>query len=246
VEGAFTGASRGGKPGFFELAHKGTIFLDEISEIPLKLQGRLLRVIQEREIVRIGDDKVTLIDVRIISASNKRLEQISLCGDFREDLYYRLDVLKIHIPSLNERREDIPLLAEKFINEYNSEFSKKTIQFEDGSLKLLQNINWKGNIRQLRNVCERLAVLNKTGIIDAKGINKIILEESLPGCGGTANWDTKDTMSKDSYRKELETKEKKLIEDVLEKYNGNKALAAAILGLSIATLYRRIKKLGIK
>lgn len=242
VEGAFTGAKKGGKLGYFELAHQGTIFLDEISEITLKLQGRLLRVIQEKEIVRIGSNKVTPVDVRIIAASNKDLKGISKEGSFREDLYYRLDVLRIEIPSLNERKEDIPLIANKFIENYKIQFSKPNINVVIEDLKILKNVNWEGNVRQLRNICERLVVINKSDIIDETEIKKLIntsYDSTYPG-----NEEKEIYTDKDYNIIETNLKKQKIIE-ALNKYEGNRSKASKELGIGRATLYRRMKKMGL-
>ena len=154
VPGAFTGAHRDGKAGLFELAHKGTLFLDEIGEISLPLQAKLLRVLQEREIMRVGGDSVIPVDIRILAATNQNLEQLAAERQFREDLLYRLDVLRINIPSLNQRREDISLLADSYMKR-----AFPDIRITDEAKAYLEQMDWPGNVRQLFNFCERLAVL---------------------------------------------------------------------------------------
>ncbi|MBO8138304.1 MAG: sigma 54-interacting transcriptional regulator [Desulfotomaculum sp.] len=158
VEGAFTGAVRGGKPGIFELAHGGTISLDEISETSPHMQAKLLRVLQEKEVRRIGDHKVIPIDVRVIAATNRSLFQLVEKGDFRKDLYYRLNVLNLTLPDLAERKEDIPVLLEHFLKEICQRLGRDRVELSPEALKLLQKYPWPGNIRELQNAAERLAV----------------------------------------------------------------------------------------
>ncbi|KIV55981.1 hypothetical protein AM501_20010 [Aneurinibacillus migulanus] len=237
VEGAFTGAMKGGKPGFFELAHGGTIFLDEIGEISHKLQSRLLRVLQEREIVRIGDDKVIPIDVRILAATNKNLEHMVKIGDFREDLYYRLNVLKLMLPPLREHREDIPLLVDFFIQE--GLMDCEHIIITDAAKKELSEWSWEGNIRHLQNFCERLAVLCKGKIIDIHDVNKCSDNYKLEKV--TLDKDMQGSSALGLYRSE---REKILL--VLERVKYNKSKAAAELGISRTTLWRKMKEMNIE
>ncbi|MFW5787937.1 MAG: sigma-54 interaction domain-containing protein, partial [Halanaerobiales bacterium] len=159
VKGAFTGANKEGKPGLFELAHKGTLFLDEISEIPPKLQTRLLRVIEEREVMRIGGERVINVDVRLIAASNKDLKKMVEKGDFREDLYYRLSVLPLKIPSLRKRKEDIIPLINTLKEELGVDF-----KLSSEALEVFLQHNWKGNVRELRNYIEYFSNLDKNKI----------------------------------------------------------------------------------
>jgi transcriptional regulator with PAS, ATPase and Fis domain len=159
AEGAFTGAKKGGKLGYFELAHKGTLFLDEINELAVGLQSRLLRVVQEREVVRIGGDKVINVDVRIISATNHNLKELVSNNEFRKDLYYRLNVLPLKIPSLRDRKEDLPVLIEYFKNQIDADFT-----LSDEVLNRIQEYKWEGNIRELRNFVERLLYIEKKEI----------------------------------------------------------------------------------
>lgn len=236
VGGAFTGASKGGKMGFFELAHKGTIFLDEISEITLSLQGRLLRVIQEKEVVRIGDDKVTPIDVRIVAASNRNLQKITDSGDFRQDLYYRLDVLQLNLPCLNERSEDILLLAKHFIERFKLLFAKEEMSVTDSAYAVLKSLEWKGNIRQLANICERLVVINQSGVINGEDVVRLTGKQSAE----------KDEGTDDTFESKIMSMERSEIIEKLHRCSGNKNKAAQALGMSRATLYRRLKKLRIE
>lgn len=158
-EGAFTGAKKGGKIGFFELAHNGTLFLDEIAELPLLMQSKLLRAIEEMKIIKVGSNKIVSVDVRIIAATNKNLRKLVEIGKFREDLYYRLNVLPLNIPSLRERKEDIMIIAKYFIKSMNH-----SISFSSDAVKMMASYNWKGNIRELRNVVEYISSLDKNVI----------------------------------------------------------------------------------
>lgn len=179
-EGAFTGAKKGGKPGFFEQAHGGTLFLDEISEMNIHLQTRLLRVLQEKEITRIGGGSVINIDVRIIAASNKRLKDLVNQSSFRKDLYYRLNVLSIQIPPLDRRKEDIPLLIEKMKEELNANFS-----LTKGAMELIREIHFEGNIRELRNLVERLIYSDQERIDEHE--LKQYLDQDLYEAGSIGN-----------------------------------------------------------
>ncbi|WP_425058926.1 Anaerobic nitric oxide reductase transcription regulator NorR [Sporomusa carbonis] len=226
-EGAFTGAKKGGKPGLFELAHGGTIFLDEIGEIPLALQARLLRVLQEKEVMRLGGDKVIPIDVRVLSATNQELMKLVEKKEFRADLYYRLDVLRLHIPPLRERREDIPELVRHFVKKY----SGKKIGLTDEAIWLMQRYPWYGNIRELENVVKRLALLVRESMIEAEDVR-----QELAGCEFLA--DSESGRTSDS----LDVWEKQKIDEILleEKYNYTRA--AKRLGVSRTTLWRKMKE----
>ncbi len=224
--GAFTGASKTGKQGLIELAHNGTFFLDEIAELGFNLQGKLLRIIEEREIRRIGDDTVIPVNIRIISASNKNLEQMVKQGKFRSDLYYRLDVLKLNIPSLVERKADIPELVDCFIAKYDQRYHVAKHYVEDDVYKYLSEIHYWGNIRQLRNICERLCVVVKSSNISLS---------DLQLCLGNSVYDDNTEAVSDNWGKE------ELIE-TLRKYGGNKTKASEALGIDRTTLYRRMRK----
>ena len=180
--GAFSGAAKGGKVGLFELAHRGTIFLDEIGEIPITLQAKLLRVLQEKEIRRIGSTSVHPIDVRVISATNINIEEKIKEGQFRSDLYYRLNLLDITIPPLRERKEDIQELVDSYLTRFACEMGKSIPKVTPEAARLLSEHSWPGNVRELRNICERLIVLNDTDVIDAELLRqlKIFREDKHP------------------------------------------------------------------
>jgi len=237
VEGAFTGAVKGGKPGLFELAHQGTIFLDEVSEIPLKLQGRLLRVLQEREIMRIGDDRVIPVDVRVISATNRELKMLSADPAFRRDLLYRLDVLHVPLPPLRERREDIIPLFNHFLALYNDKFDKKVNWIHPLGEKMLIEYNWPGNIRELRNTCEQLMVLVEGTEIDAGDVKKIINQHQF---------DSGPDMDFKAEKKEECVLDERTIRQVLTATGGNKTRAAKFLKISRTTLWRKLMEFEIR
>ena len=241
--GAFTGAQKNGKPGYFELAHNGTLFLDEIGELPLKVQAKLLRAIQEHEIMRIGSDRIISINIRIIAATNRNLEELAETGSFREDLFYRLDVLHIEIPPLNQRREDIPLLVRHF-------FSNCTPQLTitDSACEVLSRHNWKGNIRQLFNICERLAVLNSGQLITAVQVEGIFSNSGVV-IDGKTKADTTEKSEEQSKRVELTSEmtncepgtERENILAVLLETHYNRQKAASILQMSRSTLWRKMR-----
>jgi len=238
VEGAFTGARKGGKAGLFELAHEGTIFLDEISEMSSMIQARFLRVLQEKEVVRLGDDKVIPVNVRIIAATNRELHNQVKKNEFREDLYYRLCVLNLQIPPLRERKEDIPNLADFFIKDKENKMGKNGIKITSDVLIKLVNYTWPGNVRHLENVVERLLVLCKGKIID-----KNILSEVMEGVPEFFDQDNEIKIISHEDDKLLKQIEAEMIKKVLEENKGNRTLAAKELGISITTLWRRMKKI---
>lgn len=225
--GAFTGANKDGKAGLFELAHKGTLFLDEIGEISLPLQAKLLRVLQEREIMRVGGDAVIPVDIRILAATNQNLEQLAAEHRFREDLLYRLDVLRINIPSLNQRREDISLLADSYMSR-----AFPDIRITDEAKAYLEQMDWPGNVRQLFNFCERLAVLSSGFVVDADLVSAVSLQGGIPA-------ETSGSLSggKDEQR---------IISDTLASCHYHKGNTAKALGMSRSTLWRKLREYGIR
>jgi transcriptional regulator, propionate catabolism operon regulatory protein len=238
VEGAFSGAVKGGKQGLFELAHKGTIFLDEVSEIPINLQAKLLRVLQEREIRKIGDHKVIPVDVRIICASNIDLEERVREGKFRQDVLYRLNVLNLRIPSLRERSEDIDLIAKHFIEKYCRKFSKFTPELTSEAASALRSYSWPGNIRELRNICERLVVFSEEEYITFEDVKELLNLSNKPDR-------TVPKTQEETSTKELDIKPEEDIEMMLKLMKSmslNKTEAAKILGISRTTLWRRLKE----
>ncbi len=233
--GAFTGARKNGKQGYFELAHNGTLFLDEIGEIPLQFQAKLLRAIQEREIMPIGSDKVLSINVRIIAATNKNLEKLVEKEEFREDLLYRLDVLRINIPPLSQRKEDIPILVKKYFLE-----NAPDTDITNEAYKALMNYKWNGNIRQLFNICERLSVLKQGETITEKDIYDVMPEyQKISDISYTKDTKKESTQSDNND-------EKSLIISALEKCRYNKQKTASYLGISRSTLWKKINEYNIE
>lgn len=240
VEGAFTGARKGGKTGLFELAHGGTIFLDEISEMTPNLQARFLRVLQEKEVVRIGDDKVIPIDVRVIAATNRNLYEYVEEGKFREDLFYRLCVLRLDIPPLRERKEDIHELVSFFIDIKGKALNKKPPKISPKIMEKFMNYDWPGNVRQLENLIERCIVIS-----NEREINDEILSEALYRTPSNKEIEEKKSVEEVQDKSGvLKNAEYDIIKRVLHETNGNRKLAAEKLGISVTTLWRRLKKLG--
>ncbi|MBF4694447.1 sigma 54-interacting transcriptional regulator [Fusibacter ferrireducens] len=248
VDGAFTGALKKGKKGLFEIANKGTIFLDEISEIDAQGQTRLLRVIEERSVMRIGDDKLIPIDVRIIAASNKNLLELSKQGKFREDLYYRLNVLTLTIPPLRERNRDVILLAQNFIENFGKRYNKR-ILLSEAAEEMLLSLSWDGNVRQLRNFCERLVIVADHKYVDEKDVREQIKGTDLSLIEKDMLLSTErlengmDEMATD--KGSISQAEKNSICNALEKTNGRREKAAKILGISKSTLWRKMKKYNL-
>jgi PAS domain S-box-containing protein len=246
VEGAFTGARKGGKMGLFELAHGGTIFLDEIGEISQNTQVRLLRVLEEQKIRRLGDDRVIPIDVRIITSTNKNLTKLIKEGKYREDLYYRINVLNIVLPNLNERSSDIPLLVHFFIKKYKYKFGKEIKGVSAESVKLLQGYDWPGNIRQLENTIERLVIsVDNDDYIQPNLVQKILNSESLDSkkiSDKISNNKINDNQITVSLNNSLDSMEREIIQKLIEKEKGNKTLVANRLGISRSTLWRKLNK----
>ncbi|MDH7511460.1 MAG: sigma-54 dependent transcriptional regulator [Clostridiales bacterium] len=233
VKGSFTGAHET-KHGRFEVADGGTIFFDEISNIGLNIQAKLLRVIQEREITRIGSSKPIKVDVRILAATNEDLAEAVRKGKFREDLFYRLSVVPIHLPTLRERKEDIPLLVEHFLRKYNKKAKKNIEGVSPRAIRALTEYDWPGNIRELENTIERAVVLSKTNGIDVEDLMYHGISAST-GLAGSAG----------GKYKTLEEMEKEHIKAVLQSQFGNKSRAAEVLGIDRKTLWAKIKKYKI-
>lgn len=234
-KGAFTGASTEGKEGIFEQAHNGTIFLDEIGEIPHSIQIRLLRVIQEREVTRVGGKTVIPVNIRIIVATNRDLFSEMKHGNFRLDLYYRLNVLSLHIPALNERPEDIPVLAENFARTLCRKHLRKEFHFDDSALDVLIRHTYHGNIRELQNIIERVSILCPETIIHAADIYAAL--HYSPGTHQTGKEAAADLP-------EIPIQAQK-IQAALLAADGNHGNAAAALGISRTTLWRKMKKYGL-
>jgi DNA-binding NtrC family response regulator len=234
-KGSFTGAADR-QIGKFEIANGGTLFLDEIGSLPLPMQAKFLRAIQEREIERIGSNRPIPIDVRIVAATNSNLKTAIKERRFREDLYYRLNVIPLQLPPLRERKEDIPLLATHFLYKYNHEFGKKIKGFKKEVLSLLANYDWPGNVRELENLIERLVVLTRGNQIESDKIPSEIKGEG-PG---------KDKPKETKFKAAVKKFEAEFIRQALDKAAGRKGKAAKTLGIHRNTLLQLEKKLKIK
>ena len=236
--GAFTGALAS-KPGKFELADKGTLFLDEIGDVPAPIQVKLLRVLQEREFERLGGTKTLKVDVRMIAATNRDLRAALEEGTFREDLYYRLNVVPIDIPPLREHKEDIPELVNHFLARFVAESEKEIEGITPAALAVLMDYHWPGNVRQLENSVERAVALSRGPVIDAKDIQL----DATHGRTGAASTSAQGHFLPEGMT--LEQWEDNMIREALRRANGNKSQAARLLGLSRNALRYRLGKLGV-
>ena len=235
--GAFTGANREGKPGKFELANKGTVFLDEVGDMPLHLQVKILRVLQEKVIQRVGGTKDIPVDVRIIAATHQNLRELVEKRLFREDLYYRLNVIPIHIPPLRERPDDIPVLIEYLFSKFPKIMGKNILGFTKEALETLKNYTWPGNVRELENAIEYA--------VNFCPNEEMISQEYLPP------WltDSAAPISDEDFKQKLEQSEIELLKDALQKMGRSleaKEQIAKKLGISVSTLYRKLRKYNIE
>lgn len=237
--GAFTGALQNGKPGKIELAHNGTLFLDEIGELSMPLQTKLLRVLQEREVERVGGIKKYDVNVRIIAATNRDVEKMVEEGSFREDLYYRLNIIRLHLPSLRKRREDIPSLLAHFLKEVCQKYQLPNKLFSTDVVAYLMNYQWNGNIRELINTVEYAVVMTENDVIEIEDLPSILKEETPKEVR-----QSEATILEQLYLQEEQT-EKNIISQALQAANGNKSKAAETLGIHRSTLYRKLKKYEI-
>lgn len=240
-EGAFSGAKRGGKTGFFEEANNGSIFLDEIGELSANTQAKLLRVLQENEIIRVGGTKSIPINVRVIAATNVNLEKRIAAGSFREDLYYRLNRMPIHIPPLRKRKEEIPLLVEKLIQKLNQDYGRSIEGSTETALNQLMEYDWPGNVRELENILGRAIIFMKNyeTLIDVQYLpllNNIKIEKE--GIPKERNGNVREKLLSEM----VEQYEARVIRQTLERLNGNKTLTAKTLGLSVRNLYYKLEK----
>lgn len=236
--GSFTGSTREGKAGKIEMADGGTLFLDEIGELPLDMQVKLLRVLQENIVYRIGDSVGRKVDVRIIAATNQDLIKMMSEKKFRQDLYYRLNVIQLTLPPLRERAEDIPLLTELFLEQFATKYQAPIPKMTQSAMEILLSYSWPGNVRELKNMMERLIILCEKPVIDKEDI-----VQYFPTIIDQAEHIQEVSSTLPS---EKEAIEKILIEETLRKTNGNKSAAAKKLGISRMTLYNKIKKYNIK
>ena len=247
--GSFTGAVKSGKKGRFEEADNGTLFIDEIETLPLEMQPKLLRVLQEREIERIGNNESIQINVRIISATNEKLEELVKERKFRKDLFYRLEVVRINVPSLRERKEDIRLLAEHFIREYNMTLGTNVTGITDAAVVKLESYDWPGNVRELKNVIERAMVAANNNLVDSDSIQiASIVDNSALGRGGTAAvphsyFDFEGESPIEEAKRQAEIA---VITEALARAEGNKKRAAEMLKIARPLLYQKMDRLKIE
>lgn len=245
TEGAFTGAKRGGRPGKFEFASGGTIFLDEIGDTPLELQVALLRVIQERKITRMGDNKVIPVDLRIICATNKNLALEVDKGNFRQDLYYRLNVISLKIPPLRERQEDIPLIFNYMLNTMGREWGKSMKKVDPEVITLLKQYRWPGNVRELQNIVERIISVANEDTIKVEHLPEHIINHIDLTIFPLGPSRTESLRAREIIKQNLNEKERQQILDFLLKASGNISHAAKQMGIARSTLYRKMRQYNI-
>lgn len=236
-KGAFTGANSNGKPGYFRMAHKGVLFLDEIGEMPLNLQVKLLRVLQEREIIPVGGSEIVEVDVQIIAATNKNLEKMVEEGTFREDLYYRLNVIPVVIPPLRDRPEDIPLISLHFLQTFNEKYARST-QLSQDALDLLESYSWPGNVRELQNIIERIVVTADEDLIEAHHITPLLKTKKKQYLRQRL---TKIMPLKEATR----AMEEQLIKMAMDEFKTT-SMAAKVLGVSQSTISRKYQEIQEK
>lgn len=239
--GAFTGALRS-KPGLFQSANGGTVFLDEIGELPLEMQAKLLRFLQEKEVRPVGSNQKFKVDVRVIAATNRDLEAEYRTGQFRKDLYFRLNVVTVHLPSLRERRSDIPMLVHWFLDR---SAKGSTMQVTSAAMKCLLQYDWPGNVRELENCVERATALGEGKLIEVSDLPPAIISQTTVSQTHPSESGASVTAISPLSSNDLEDIERATIRRVFEQVNGDKVVAGKILGISRATLYRKLKRYNI-
>ncbi|MHB1651766.1 MAG: sigma 54-interacting transcriptional regulator [Desulfitobacteriaceae bacterium] len=239
AEGAFTGARKEGKAGLFELAHGGTIFLDELGEMSPSLQSRLLRVLEEKVVMRLGGERVNPVDVRVIAATNKDLREMMSRGAFREDLFYRLDVLRLRLPPLRKHKEDISQLVDHYLTKVSRRCQKERPKVSREGVALLQDYDWPGNIRELENVVERLVVLSRSNLLADDEVKTVLAGDDL-----LSELEERTVQDKNTRPGSLSLLEKEAIQQALKDSGHSYTKAAQILGIDRSTLWRKLKKMG--
>jgi DNA-binding NtrC family response regulator len=241
-KGAFTGAIKS-KPGLFQAASGGTIFLDEVGELPLEMQAKLLRVLQEKEVRPVGSNDRIKVDVRVVAASNRELDEAYRAGTFRKDLYFRLNVVTVHLPPLRDRRSDIPTLVHFFLDRYSP---NQTLEVTQAALQSLMQYEWPGNVRELENCIERAVALGNHAVVDVSDLPPAIRTAPPSPVALEASAAASPEARLDLQSTDLEEMERATIQRVFEEVKGDKALAGKKLGISRATLYRKLKRYGIQ
>ncbi len=237
-EGAFTGAKKGGKLGKFELAHGGTIFLDEIGDMSLAMQAKLLRVLQEKELERVGGNKTLKLDIRVIAATNRDLEKMLAEGTFRKDLYYRLNIVPLFILPLSERKDDIVLLVDRFLDQFSAEAGEK-ITISSEAMRVLQNYDWPGNVRELQNFIEHACILRDGPQIEARNLPQHLRTQS-GDC--VVVQDEAEEHKSHEFKDAIEKVERDLMQAALEKNRNNRSAAIKELGISRRAFYEKLHK----
>lgn len=240
VGGTFSGGSRNGKIGLFEAADGGTLFLDEIGELPLRMQTRLLRFLQDKEILRVGSISAKRVDVRIVAATNRELELAVERGEFRSDLYYRVKVAELRIPPLRERKSDIPPLARMFLESFNARYRKKK-RFSDEALESLVNYKWPGNVRELENVIQRAVITARKDLLDRRSLNLLKDCRNDEGPGGAGLFELEGK----SYAEVMSGLERAMLREALRKYGGITKTAESF-GVARSTIFRKVKRYGLE
>jgi DNA-binding NtrC family response regulator len=240
TRGAFTGASEA-KPGLFELADGGSLFLDEIGELPLGMQAKLLRIVEYGEVQRVGAVEPRKVDVHVIAATNRNLAEAVRAGAFRQDLYYRLNIVEIALPPLRERREDISYLSAAFVKEFATRFGKPLIGISPGAERLLHNAPWPGNVRELRNTLERACMLGDGRILSEREVLKALGGASAPG-----HENARVSSKLERSEEPAPALDRDLVREALQQVGGNKSAAARRLGVSRRALYRRLDSFGLR
>lgn len=236
ADGAFTGARRGGKKGLFELAHRGTLFLDEVGEIESPVQARILRVLQEREVMRIGDDKIIPVDVRILAATNQDLRELAARGAFRQDLYYRLHVLDLEIPPLRERTDDLEELIAYYVRRFSQKYGKTGIVLPEALVCRFRSYSWPGNVRELENVMEKLVLIHEEDL-DPEELCAMLIGERACVPGGCGREEAGESVLLDGSLDEIE---RRIVRRILEEEGFNKSAAARRLGITRVTLNNKL------
>jgi len=238
LKGAFTGALRD-KMGKFELANGGTLFLDELTEMPMTLQAKLLRVLQEGTVERLGAQRAIKLDLRVVAATNRDPQQAVIDGQLRQDLYFRLNVVRVEVPPLRERREDIRVLAEHFLHKYCNELGRPPPCLDEGAVQHLLAYSWPGNVRELQNLMERLAVLSRADVIDVRQLPQELAPSVVTAVAAP---DMRESLL---LRPQVDALERRLIQEALTRTADNKSAASRLLGLSERALWYKIKKYGL-